>query len=288
MKAGFCGNLPLMIEENKMSRILCSTGALIGRPNGRDYHILSDLINKLDCDGFEFMLYSSWYDEVEEIRDYLLSLKIDIPVMHCEKHIGEKISIGGGENINEAIRLFKINCQMAKDINAEKMVMHLWDGGTSDWNFNNNLETYGILKNIADGYGIDLLVENVVCSKENPMKHWCELAEKYPDVHFIFDTKMAAFHEQEELLYSNEYEWLWKEKHIRHYHINDYNGGYMEWSKLKTLPIGQGHIDFKKFFRFIRKINYNDTFTVEATAFREDGSVDTEMLNGCFRKIRDI
>lgn len=37
--------------------ILCSTGALIGKPNGRDYRLLESLSEKLNCDGFEFMMY---------------------------------------------------------------------------------------------------------------------------------------------------------------------------------------------------------------------------------------
>ena len=32
-----------------------------------------------------------------------------------------------------------------------------------------------------------------------------------------------------EQLYDKEYEWIWKEGHIRHYHVNDYAGGYMDF-----------------------------------------------------------
>ena len=207
--------------------------------------------------------------------------------MHCEKHIGEAISAGGRENREEAFRRYRINCDIAEKLDAGKLVIHLWDGITSDSHFENNLEAFGELSKIAESRGIDLLVENVVCNCENPMKHWCELAERYPDVHFIFDTKMAAFHEQLDLLYREEYAWLWKDGHIRHFHVNDYGGGYMEWAKLKTLPIGAGHIDFAEFFDFIRRTGYDDTFTVEATAFNSEGIVDTEMLNRCFRGIRE-
>lgn len=105
-----------------------------------------------------------------------------------------------------------------------------------------------MLKGIAEEYGVNLLVENVVCLYENPMMRWDELAANFPNVCFVFDAKMAAFHEQEKLLYQKEYEWLWKNRHIRHYHVNDYGGGYREWEKLKTLPIGMGHIDFSEFF----------------------------------------
>lgn len=137
--------------------------------------------------------------------------------------------------------------KIARRIHAKKLVVHLWDGITSDQNFGNNIAVYPDLTDLAYSYGVDLLVENVVCNQENPMKHWCELAEKYPDIHFVFDTKMAAFHAQLDLLYEKEYEWLWQEGHIRHYHVNDYAGGYMDWTNLRTLPIGKGHIDFKRF-----------------------------------------
>lgn len=42
-----------------MSKILCSTGALIGRPNNRDYTLLKTFSPQLQCDGFEFMMYES-------------------------------------------------------------------------------------------------------------------------------------------------------------------------------------------------------------------------------------
>lgn len=269
-----------------MSQILCSTGALIGRPNNRDYTLLKELAGKLECDGFEFMMYESWYDQVDRLVAALKEFSLHIPVMHCEKHIGEAISAGGRENREEAFRRYRINCDIAEKLDAGKLVIHLWDGITSDSHFENNLEAFGELSKIAESRGIDLLVENVVCNCENPMKHWCELAERYPDVHFIFDTKMAAFHEQLDLLYCEEYAWLWRDGHIRHFHVNDYGGGYMEWAKLKTLPIGAGHIDFAEFFDFIRRTGYDDTFTVEATAFNSEGIVDTEMLNRCFQGIR--
>lgn len=269
-----------------MRKILCSTGALIGRPNNRDYTLLQPLSEKLDCDGFEFMMYSSWYEEADEIVKFLNDASLCTPVMHCEKHIGEKISKGGEGDFEEAVRLFTINCRMAREIHAKKLVLHLWDGITSDQNFQNNLEAYGKFREIAEEYGRKLLVENVVCNQEDPMKHWCELAERYSDVSFVFDTKMAAFHEQLDLLYEEEYSWLWKEGHIKHYHVNDYAGGYMDWANLRTLPIGRGHIDFESFFAFVENTGYDDTFTVEATAFGKDGSVDIDMLNECFRKIK--
>lgn len=268
-------------------QILCSTGALIGRPNNRDYHLLEELSKQLQCDGFEFMMYGSWYEEVEELIAYLQKMNFNIPVVHCEKQIGRGISRNEPGDKEESIRLFTINCDLAQKIGAKKVVLHLWDGVPSDSQFENNLTAYEELYAIAQSYDLELLVENVVCNHLDPMTRWVELAQKYPYISFVYDTKMAAFHEQIDLIYEEEYQWLWNNGHIRHLHVNDYAGGYMEWSKLKTEPIGKGHVDFEKLFHFIAEKQYTGDFTVEATAFDETGSVDTQMLNENFAYIRE-
>lgn len=270
-----------------MNEILCSTGALIGRPNGRNYRLLKELTKQLCCDGFEFMMYNTWYEEQEALVDFLCSLHLSIPVVHCEKRLGESISLGGQE-AKEALRLFEINCRIAQKLGARKLVMHLWDGLTSDAYFDNNKNAYPRLAQTAAAYGLDLLVENIVCNHKDPFYHWQELVQLYPDIHFIFDTKMAAFHRQLELLYQEEYSWLWKENHIRHFHVNDYAGGYKDWQNLRTLPIGSGQIDFTHFFAFVKQIGYHDTFTVESTAFNAEGIVNIDMLNRQFQYIRNI
>ncbi len=259
--------------------ILCSTGALIGKPNGRDYRLLQPLSEKLTCDGFEFMMYSDWYDKKDDIVKMVRKSGLNIPAYHAQKSIGENISKGGDEEIKDAFERFKVNCDMAAGMGAEKIVLHLWDGLTSDRHFENNIKAYEEVLNISKAAGLDLLVENVVCNGEDPWSRWMELLEVYPDAHFVFDTKMAAFHEQLDLLYEDENEFMWKDGHIRHYHVNDYGGGFKDWANLKTLPIGKGHIDFEKFFEFIGKTGYIGTYTLESTAFDSTGSVDTDMLN---------
>ena len=258
----------------------------MGKANNRDYGLLEALSEQLSCDGYEFMMYDSWYQETHRLIPALRAMGISIPVMHCEKHIGENISKGGKENFHEAYARFETNCFIAKELNASKIVLHLWSGLTSDAHFQNNMDAYPGLADIAAKYRVDLLVENVVCNQEDPMKHWRELKENYPHIHFVFDTKMAVFHDQLDLLYQPDHEWLWREGCICHYHVNDYAGGYKEWAKLRTLPIGEGHIDFEGFFRFIRKTGYDGTFTVESTAFNSEGVIDVEMLNRQFAYIR--
>lgn len=269
-----------------MNQILCSTGALIGRPNNRNHKLLKEFVKELQCDGYEFMMYDTWYEKVEEIIEDLQKLGISIPVMHGEKSIGELLSQGSAESIKEAFRLFEINCDMAKRLSVKRMVIHLWSGLGSDSQFQANLESYAMLEQIAKQYEVELLVENVVCKQAQPMLRWCELAEMYPNIGFVFDTKMAEFHRQVDWLYQEEYAWLWEKNYIRHYHVNDYLGGYQDWNSLRTLPIGEGQIDFAKFFTFMKKIQYKGTYTVEATAFDKEGRVNLAMLNHCFEIIR--
>lgn len=273
------------MKGRHMKKVLCSTGALIGRPNNRDYTLIKEFALNLDCDGFEFMMYSTWYNQVEKLIKELKKTGLYFPIMHCEKHIGEDLGKNESGNYQTAKDKFRINCEIAKEIGAEKMVMHLWDGVYSDSTIENNIEGYYEVNNIAKEYEIELLIENVVCNNKSPMEHWTKLLKEYPSIKFIFDTKMAAFHNQLEEMYKEENKFLWQ-GHIKHLHINDYAGGYKDWANLRTLPINNGNIDFEKFFCYINKIQYNGDYTVEATAFSNEGRIDFDMLNYCFKYVK--
>ena len=269
-----------------MGKILCSTGALIGRPNGRDFRLLEKYRDELRCDGFEFMMYNTWYDQEKEILDFLKRTRLPIFVWHCEKQIGQDIALGEKESLQRAGERFRINCRMAAESGAEKMVMHLWDGMISDSRIENNIRAFSWLREMADEYGMDLTAENVVCNQMDPMTHWLALAKQYPDVHFTFDTKMAAFHGQMSLIQDADHRWLWEKGHICHLHINDYAGGYMDWQNLRTLPIGKGKINFEAFFSYLEQVNYQGDFAVEATAFDQTGEIHPDILNASLDWIR--
>ena len=51
-----------------MNKILCSLGAIIGRANGMDISILGDCLDRLNCDGYEFLMSRLWYDKINEIK----------------------------------------------------------------------------------------------------------------------------------------------------------------------------------------------------------------------------
>ena len=268
-----------------MNRILCSTGAIIGRPNGRDITLLSKCRERLECDGYEFLMYDTWYEKIDEIRNVVLAVSAPVPVFHVEKTVGDLISRNKDGDTERALELFDINCSLAKELGAEKLVLHLWSGLDSDKNMPHNIACYKFLRKIADDYGLDLTVENVVCNNGDPMSHLIVLAGIYPDIQFTFDTKMAAFHNQLDSLYKEENRYLFE--NIRHIHVNDYCGGYKDWKNLNTLHIGDGHIDFDKLFDFLNQMRYQGDFTVEATSFDENGTIDFDALNRNFRKIRE-
>ena len=88
-----------------MCKVLCSTGALLAY--GGDYRLLEPLSGQLDCDGYEFMMDAPYYDEIEVLKRYLQESGLYIPVIHCEKSIGENISKGGKAEWTDAHEKFR-------------------------------------------------------------------------------------------------------------------------------------------------------------------------------------
>ncbi len=289
-----------------MDKILCSTGALIGRPNNRDYRLLKEIVPKLECDGIEFMVYSSWYEEFDALLRTVKAMNLNIPVVHCQKSLGEYLCgmkawfDGQGyheyemtpeedrANFEKGLRELKLNIKAANVFGAEKMVLHLWNGIPSDKRIEKNIERFGYLSDIASNEGVELMVENVLCNRYDPLSNMTLVHQSYPDAAFVFDTKMAEFHDQNKAVFMPENEWLFKDKLVKHLHINDYGGGYMDWANLGVLPIGKGHVDFDEFFKRLSVYGYEGDYTVEATAFGKDGNIDYAMLNRCFGNLRGL
>ena len=288
-----------------MNEILCSSGAFLGKGNNNDYGLLKVYADKLDCDGIELMISSSWYPHIDDMIETVSSFKINIPVIHANKSLGEYLcgmtaSFDNGvyseyimndkeeqELFDKGTELYKLNLKAAKELGADRIVLHLWNGIASDRRLDNNIRRYGIWKEMADEEGIDLLVENVVCNENDPLSDMNRVADAYDNAGFVYDTKMAEFHAQTLALFEEPHLKLIREGRIRHLHINDYGGGYKDWGNMKILPIGSGHVDFDTFFEKMLGYDYNGDYTVETTAIDRDGNVDTAVLNACFEKIRE-
>lgn len=265
-----------------MHRLLCSTGALLGRANGRDFRLLPGFSKQLRCDGLELMFYDSWYQQEEAIWDTIKILSLPIVTFHAEKNICQELL--NPETAALALDHFHANCRLAHASGAEKIVFHLWDGYMNHDQLYSMFSFLPELNDIAENEKLLFTVENVVCSTNSPLFYLQKIHEEYPGIAFTYDTKMAAFHFQEEALYASKTENLLP--FIRHFHINDYSGGYMEWPKFRTLHPGEGKVDFERLFSFLRKIGYREDFTTEATSFNQQGIVDIDKLNRTLDSLR--
>lgn len=277
------------MEEAKarIKGVLCSSGALVTRFNGRDPSLLRGIFPMLHADGIEFMIYPSWDDRLDTVRETMRSMLKDgifnIPVVHADKRIGELLSHGSESDIAEARRRFSMNCIIAEELNASLMVLHLWGGIDSDYHISRNTDELASFMSEAERHGLLLTVENVICGDKTPLAHMQSILESIPNAMFTIDTKMAEFHL--ELSKTIECKKLW-DGHVRHLHINDYSGGLKDFSDLRVRHIGDGHVDFKPFFEHVLSSGYDGYATVESTSVLPDGSIDIQSINRSLDAVR--
>lgn len=266
--------------------VLCSTGALITRRNGRDPRLLPGFASAINCSGFELMLYPSWYEDgkLGGYIDFLCDSGLNFPVLHADKSIGELLSMGGDDNVKEAWRRFTINCRAAELVGSDLMVLHLWGGPASDYEIERNIGELPSFMDYAGERGLQLAVENVICAKQSPLEIIKTIIAKVPGAVFTIDTKMAEFHS--ELAETSAYAPLFEGGRAVHLHVNDYGGGYKDFNDLRVLHLGYGHVDFESFFKKLNAVGYHGYATVEATSVLEDGSIDFEKLNNSLNIVK--
>lgn len=267
--------------------VLCSSGALITRFNGRDPRLLREFFPQLEADGLEFMVYPSWDGLLDEyipaVETISREIGMPIPVLHADKTIGELLSRGSEEEVKEAGERFLNNCRIADRLGSGLMVLHLWGGPASDHHIERNIEVLGGYMNTAESFGITLTVENVICAVGSPLGHLDSIMDAYPNAVFTLDTKMAEFHQELPATLADDRLWQGRVKHL---HVNDYSGGLKDFTDLRVRHIGDGHVDFVPFFRKVKESGCSGFATVESTSVRPDGSVDIEKLNRSLRTVR--
>ncbi|MCL2159439.1 MAG: sugar phosphate isomerase/epimerase [Oscillospiraceae bacterium] len=278
------------ITKTNKNKILCSTGTMIGRLNDFDYTLIPVFAKNIDCDGYEFMMEPFWNDEQKtaEITEFLCPLKINFATFHMDKNIGDMISKNGPGDIEEALRIFELNCAAAKKLGAGLLVLHLWGGLESDKNIGKNIEVCATFLEIAGKFGLTLTVENVVCNTQNAIIHMEKLYETYgKSIKFTIDVRHAEFHKL--LKATCEADFLWENGLVPHFHIADYKGDYMDWSKIRpVLPPGEGEVDFPYLSAFLKKTGYKGSFTLEASGAMTDAGLNFDILKRRLDFIRDL
>ena len=262
-------------------QILLSTGTFIGRVNGRNHSLLTEHHSEFDCDGFEFMIFPDFYDNAENITESYRRAELNIPVMHFDKDIGGDIGSENKEDYAHGLSLLAENLKAAKILGTKKAVIHLWGRKDSDKYTDLIYSRAGEVMDICLDSGVTPVFENIFCCVSSPLYHLENLAEKYPKMQFIIDSRPAQFHgELEKTLKSPIM------KNVSHLHINDYAGNYLEWDKINPIPQPlKGNVDWNLFFSSLKALGYDNTVTLEAPAHLPVG-VDSETLNGSLHFIR--
>jgi len=256
------------------AEILVSTGAFTGRVNARNHRLAIDYFDRLDCDGLELMLFPSWRERMDEIRGDYIKSGVRVVAIHAEKQTGELMSDETDEAWEACRALFADNCETARLLGAKKMVVHIWGPPASDRSLGTIARRCGLLFTQAQARGVDLVVENTACFS-SPIRNLEEICRLHPRLGVTIDTRPAQFHREiERTIHSPVFE-----QNMRHIHINDFRGGYMQWDALyPILQPGKGDVDFEAFFARLREIRYGHTITLEAPSMLPD-RVDCETLN---------
>ncbi len=271
-----------------MRNIYVSSGAFIGRVNNRDPAGFLRIAPGLACDGFEFMFYGNWYDDIGAIVDRFRRLERPFPVLHVEKSVGELLSDGSASGRREALRRFRVNCRAAEALGARILVWHLWNGLPSDRHLAYHFDAYPSFREEAERHGLLLTVENVVAAVGSPLAHLLALQDRYSDAAFTFDTKMAQFHRELRQSCTGVGRRLWENGNICHVHANDYRGGYKDFSNLKVLHPTEGDVDYPWFFSFLDSVGYTGDVTLECTCMRPDGTLTPERMQNSLAYVRAL
>ena len=269
--------------------VLSSTGAFVGRPNGRNHKLLYEVVPRLHADGYEFMMYDTWYSRIGEVVQDLQPLGMLIPVFHVEKSVGHLLGLGEEDATREALERFRKNLWAAGELGAGKLVLHLWNGPSLDEHIERNLDVFPKLWEMAKKAGLLLTVENVVtygAHPDHPLDYMREIVERVPEAAFTYDLKMAAFHGQNARVWDGEWRFLWEKGRVAHLHVSDYGGGLLDFKNLRTRHLGEGNIDFASFFRNYNRTERCDTVTLECLSFREDGGLEIDAMNQSIEKMR--
>lgn len=269
-----------------MHRILCSSGSLMENQEQIGFDFLIKGKEMLRFDGFELLFCRNWYPHGRELIHVIRENDLFVPVFHCEKHIMQTVFQDHPLRQERTLDLFKRNCEIAAEIQAKMLVLHLWNGKESDFFIEEQIKLLPQLISLSKERELLLTIENVACSKSDPLSRMMEIKKDFPQIAFTIDTRMAAFHGQLDQMCQKNNRFLW-EDNVKHVHLCDYKGGVKEWKKLFPTPLGKGQIDFEHFFEYLTQVNYEGDFTVESIAHLHDGTVDYKELNRMHEYVRD-
>jgi sugar phosphate isomerase/epimerase len=233
---------------------LASTGLVTRSPGYADHRRI--LEQEWDV-GLELVIYRDWD---EQVVDDLAGLPV--VTAHAEKSIGATLS---GDD--PAFDRFADSCRIAAALGARLLVLHLWELPDGDRFLERNLERLPVLLDGAEEHGLTLAVETLPCSVGTPLDNVRRACERDERCRVTIDSEFLALHGQ--LDRASELG-----DRIAHVHAKDFDA--QVWAAQpkpwnRYLMPGEGTIDVDG---FLAGLPFDGTVTLEASAVREDGTVD--------------
>jgi sugar phosphate isomerase/epimerase len=247
-------------------RPLLSTGAVTRYPEFPDHRRI--LEHELPFE-LELGMSSGWD---EHVIDDLAGLRFR--TAHAEKPIGATLS--GAE---PAFDRFALNCRIASELGAELLVLHLWELPDGDRYLERNLGRLPALLDTAEEHGLSLAVETIPSSVGSPVDNALRACERDERCLVTVDTEFLALHGQLDRAAELG-------DRIAHVHAKDFDPevwAARPWNRY-LIP-GEGTIDVDG---FLASLPFDGTVTLEASAVREDGSIDRRRLEKCFSWLRRL
>lgn len=267
-----------------MSKIYVSSGTMVGRINSFNHKIFTENAPYIGCDGFELMIFPTFFEKYDDVMPDLERAGLHIPVTHADKDIGKYLSCSEEGYRERALTEFEKNCAVAEIVGSKKTVLHLWGDLVSDTFIENNISCIDALLEIAERHSQRLLIENVPCVSKDPYTHLKRIADKYPELKFIYDTRFSAFHSQHETFLSSGW---FENGRIDHVHVSDYIGPVGDFKSLRPIPhLGKGIAELDKLLSRIKSL-YSGTYTLESPEMHPDRTY-TDKINEDVEFIRKI
>jgi sugar phosphate isomerase/epimerase len=256
--------------------ILCSTGIVTREPDQPDHKAILEHAPKLGARGYELMLYESWHGHLDEVVEDLRSSPLSFPVVHADKSIGAGLGSADGDEADEALATLEVCCRAAAALEAETLVLHLWELPSGDSAIERNLERLPACLDTAAAYGVALAVETVQGTSGTPLANIRLALEQDPRCQVTLDTEFLAFHGQ--LAESIAADWLWADKRVRHVHLKDFDGRLRDAGGRRYLLPGEGSLDLQSFLTGLVERGYTGAITLEASARTPSGELDEARL----------
>lgn len=259
-------------------RLLCSTGVFSREPDFADHQAMLDRTKAINAQQFELIYYSDWYDRSLQISQDLAQSGVAFPVLHAEKSIGPLLSTPDKESRQLALHRLNENCKMARAVESNLLVLHLWGLPDSDNSLERNLEALPECADICETYGVGLSIETVPCAKNNPLENIKQALACEPRISITLDTEFLAMHEQMDLAMGEDF--LWKPSAVKHIHIKDYDGAPVDsYQRRRYLHPGEGAINFEDIFAKLHGYQYQGSISLESSALNVEGDVDFDKAN---------